>query len=443
MRKRPQIKGFLTVWALLSALSLGWTAGPESSGEPLSLTRAIELAIRNNLTSKLAKADSEAARGQAIQAAASLLPQITGSVQQSRVFKVNLEAQGFPANGGFNPLLGPFNTFDARFNLVQKLLDFSAIWRRAVGKTGEKIADLEEQVARDQVATAAVLAYFEAQRTRRSVVAAEADLKLSESLRKLARDQHAAGIATGVDVARAETNYAQFDLRRIRAEAVAANSDVRLKRLLGLAMNQPVVLPDIPRAALTDPVIDQALGEARAQRAEVRLTQAVVEQARYSAKAARAEYIPALAAKGDYGFSGNTPSETARTGSIGGQLQVPIFAGGTTHGRVVEAEAREREADDRMTDTQMQIEEDVRLSAQTLIAAAEETRVAEKALELARKELAMARDRYQAGVGDNIQLLTSQTSVARAADDQVNAFAHLDTARANLAAAMGAIQQFK
>ena len=92
---------------------------------------------------------------------------------------------------------------------------------------------------------------------------------------------------------------------------------------------------------------------------------------------------------------------------------------------------------------QAQVEEDVRLSLQTLRAATEETRVADQAVNLAKKELTMARDRYATGVGDNIQLLSAQTSLDRALEGQVNAWAHWDIARVNLATALGHMQDFK
>ena len=199
-----RMKKYLWLIALLAAPVL---ADPAPAVQTLSLSQAITLAIRNNLSMKLAKAATEEARGQAIQAASSLLPQITGSLQQSRVFKINLEAEGFPANNPFfAPLLGPFNVFDARLQLVQKLLDFNAIWLHQLGKTNLRISVLQEKLARQQVATAAALAYLEAQRSLRAVSAAQAQVALSASLLKLARDQHQAGISTGVDVARAETN---------------------------------------------------------------------------------------------------------------------------------------------------------------------------------------------------------------------------------------------
>ena len=158
----------------------------------------------------------------------------------------------------------------------------------------------------------------------------------------------------------------------------------------------------------------------------------------------RSQYAPSIQALADYGFSGNTPESTARTGSIGGRLTLPIFTGGDTHGKTVAALAQTDEYwESRYADIRIQVEEDIRLALETLEAEVEETQTADKALSLAKTELKMARDRFAAGVGDNIQLLAAQTSLSRSLDERVDTYARYDTARVNLATALGHVQEFK
>ena len=127
------MKSFALWITLLFLTTAGWSqdalapvASPPVSvnAQALTLPQAIQEAILHNLTTQLSRALTEEARGRVLQAASSLLPQITGTVQQQRVFKVNLESEGFPANNPFfSPELGPFNAFDARLQLVQTLLN--------------------------------------------------------------------------------------------------------------------------------------------------------------------------------------------------------------------------------------------------------------------------------------------------------------------------------
>src|SRR5258708_21311 len=122
----------------------------------LSVEQAMARAIATNLTTHLAQAASIEARGRVLQAASSLLPQLTGSLTQERVFKLNLAAEGFTSSPLIsNPVIGPFNVFDARIQLVQNLLDINSIWLTKAASASFRVARLAEDLAAEQVASAA------------------------------------------------------------------------------------------------------------------------------------------------------------------------------------------------------------------------------------------------------------------------------------------------
>src|SRR5207247_65559 len=132
------------------------------------------------------------------------------SVSQSRTFKANLAAQGFAASPILpSTIIGPYNTFDARFEFVQKILDLNSIWTMKAASANERVARFEEDLAAEQVASAAALAYIENLRAVRAVEDAEANLSLAQRLSDTAHHQHDAGVATAIDVARAETVVSQ------------------------------------------------------------------------------------------------------------------------------------------------------------------------------------------------------------------------------------------
>src|ERR1700690_1324999 len=211
---------YIIRFLLIVILGATWAmvAHAETEAQPNSITLAdaMNMAIKTNLQTQLAKAATLEARGKAIQDAASLLPQITGSVSQSRVYKINLAAEGFEASSFLpNPVIGPYNSFDARFQLVQKILDLNSLWKAKEKSSLTDVARLEEELVSEQVASVAALSYIEDLRTIHDVVDAQADLTLAQRLATLAHHQHDAGLATGVDVARAETRLAQDKQRLI------------------------------------------------------------------------------------------------------------------------------------------------------------------------------------------------------------------------------------
>ncbi len=449
---------------LASAWAMVAHAEGAAPAATLSMQGAIQHAIETHLTIRLARASTQEARGRTIQAAASLLPRITGQVSQSRIFKSNLATQGFQASSFLpNPLIGPYNNFDARVELVQNLLDVNAIWLTKEASAQTRAATLQESLAAEQVASAAALAYIEGVRAVRAVQDAQANLELAQGLARLAHQQHDAGAATGVDVARAETHVAEDQQNLIQARLAATEADIRLKRIVGIPLETAVTLADPlrhpPQPSSSSPAVsgrgsildsppttagnDRLVTQAQSDRVELLIAREQVKAESYGLAAARSNFLPTVDARGDYGYSGNEPQGSERTGSIGARLSLPIFSGGATTGEVKASKARHAAAQNQLDDIHIQVEEDVRLALHTVSAEAEGVTTADTQVTLAERELKLAQDRYAAGAGDNIQVVSAQTALAGARQSRVVAQARHADARANLAMALGHMRTFQ
>jgi outer membrane protein TolC len=415
-----------------------------ASAAELTLSQAIDRAVKNNVSVRVAAAQTEQVRGQALRDASSLLPKILGTASQTRVFKANLQAMGFEPGQGFNTLIGPYNSFDARLSLVQNIFDLSAIAQAKAGRREARAAELEETLAKEQVASAAALAYLDLIRSRRAVEAAQTDADLSASLQKLSSDQHRSGLATGVDVARSQTQTAQGDLRLIRARTSERQARIKLARLIGISLEEPITTTDVLNDSSSTVIpIEQALALAEKDRPEMNIANLLYEAQRQSYNGARYANAPRVYATGDYGLSGVTPDNSKETGSIGAHLELPIFTGRANEGATKEVQALMEQAKLKRDDIRQQIEEDVRLAFDTLSAARDEVTTATQAQNFADQEMKMARDRYAAGVGDNIQVITAQNQVVQADDDVIGAIAGYQAARINLDMSLGHAQTFK
>ena len=135
----------------------------------LSFEQAIQLAIENNLATLLAHERRNEARGVKQQSLAALLPNVSGVTYQASLTE-NLAALGFQPGiiPGFNStFVGPFRNFDARVLLAQTIFDLSAIRNYQAGRAGVRVAELQEGLAREQVASGTGLIYLEALRADR------------------------------------------------------------------------------------------------------------------------------------------------------------------------------------------------------------------------------------------------------------------------------------
>ena len=92
------------------------------------------------------------------------------------------------------------------------------------------------------------------------------------------------------------------------------------------------------------------------------------------------------------------------------------------------------------TDLRNQIAQEVRTAAAQLDSAKTEVDVANAGIDLAREEVTQARDRFQAGVANNIEVITAQDELARANDNQIVALYRYNQAHADLAHATGQME---
>src|SRR5260370_28932328 len=109
-------------------------------------------------------------------------------------------------------------------------------------------------------------------RADRAVATAQTNVTLAQTLLKLAQDQRDAGIATGVDVTRAQTRLAQEQVRLLRPQTDSEEGRLQLQRIVGLPLGSPLTLTDLLHLELvTLPPIETAVAQAQDTRAEVRL----------------------------------------------------------------------------------------------------------------------------------------------------------------------------
>jgi len=83
----------------------------------------------------------------------------------------------------------------------------------------------------------------------------------------------------------------------------------------------------------------------------------------------------------------------------------------------------------------------VKTALLNLRSARNEVEVANLGVKLAEEEVHQARDRFQAGVANNIEVISAQDSLTRANDNQIAALYRFNQARADLARAIGQMEK--
>jgi outer membrane protein TolC len=111
---------------------------------------------------------------------------------------------------------------------------------------------------------------------------------------------------------------------------------------------------------------------------------------------------------------------------------VPIFQGNRTRGRLVEADADIRNRRAEADDLKASIYYEVRAAFLDLDATATQLALAGKTRDLADQQLTQARDRFAAGIANNVEVVQAQDAVAVAAEQFIAAQYGYDLAKGAL-----------
>ncbi|MEP7119133.1 MAG: TolC family protein, partial [Acidobacteriota bacterium] len=246
----------------------------------------------------------------------------------------------------------------------------------------------------------------------------------------------------GIDVLRAQVQVQTQRQKRIQADNAFEKSKLRLARAIGLPPGQTLTLTDaVPYAPLAAVSLEKALADAYAQRSDYLAAKNRVAAAEASLRAATMEYLPTLRLDADYGTIGQTVSTSHPTYTVAATVRVPIFEGGRTQGKRMEADALAKQRKAELDDLRARIDMDVRDALLDLTAAAQQVEVATTTMDLAGQQLTQARNRFAAGVAGNLEVTQAQESVASAADQHIDALFRHNLAKASLARAVGAAEQ--
>jgi outer membrane protein TolC len=186
--------------------------------------------------------------------------------------------------------------------------------------------------------------------------------------------------------------------------------------------------------------VDQSLEAAYTNRPEMKALLHEQRQVELAKQQAGESRYPALSFDGYWSEQGLTPNTAIPAYVYAFNLNVPLFTGGRIGAQRARAELEVRKVSQQEQEQRNQIALQVRTAIAQMAAARSEVDVANQAVGLANEEVSQARDRFQAGVANNIEVISAQDALARANDNQIVALYRYNQARADLAHATGQME---
>ena len=422
-----------------AALGLIFVLAPllTAQEQPLSLDKAVALALERNERALAAHQDIAAANARVAQARSFFLPAVTStSTYSRRPFERTITVGDSTVviqrlNGLSEAVALNWTLFDARS--MTSLAAVRAQRNADVAAATESRRQLAFEVSQAFLATLGTTQVREASARRFTFAGQNLDA---------AKARFNAGLASINDVTRAELEYATAEVVLTQLQGQVETGTLQLGNLLDApdAVRGPLVVPEFlieaasAEAANTEALINEAL----ARRLDVGALRWIASSQRALAKVPLLGFLPSLSASGRYtitneaGFSGQNS-----TWSAGATLNWSLFDGLARFGQ-----ARERRALAKLADLDVQaavrrVDLEVREALVSMANQRASLKQATTAHEVAKKNAAETTELYRQGLASALQVADANVSLFEAEVALVQERYGLGVAFLNLEAALG------
>ena len=415
--------------------------------DPLPLQDAVERGLCNNPKTREAWAQVKIqAAGVGIGRAA-YLPTVTGNWQGVRDDTAT-NVTGYPQYSS-DYRSSVLRTESVSLNWV--LYDFGG--RKAALANATALlaaARASQEAALEQAFADVAKDYYAAQAAQGAFVAAQEIEQTANDSFKAATVRVNKGIAPISDELQAQTSWAEAVINRTKAQGDWQTALGALASDMDLDPSMPITLPDVGDGVTPDLDFNESVAElieqAKRSHPSVLAAEEQVEAAAAKVSQTRAEGLPSVSFVAKYSWN-NQPT-TLQIGFpqfpanghewyLGIQVSIPIFEGFTRTYQIRQAEAQTELQRDTLNEVQQQVGLDVWNSYQTLQTSTHNLGNSAMLLDVARRSYTAAQRRYQTGVGNILELLNAQSSLAGAKRQRIQALTDWRSARLQLASKLG------
>lgn len=407
--------------SLRDASSLGLTAAPEQAQAPVvaewwrdfgdeTLNRLMAKALETSPNLKLAQA--RLARAQAVTevANAAALPQLTGQIDLTR--------QRYTANGAVPPpLAGSIRENGTAQLSASWELDFFGKNRAALDAALGSVnaAQADAQAARVLLASQVARTYFQLVRLNEQAGVARRTLAQREETLKLVKDRVNAGLDTRLELRQSEGGLPEARLQLETVQEQMALTGNALNALIGQPISDVALAPSSQSAIKTVAVASVIPADLLGRRADIAAARWRVQASSNDVVNAKAQFYPNINLVAFAGFSSIGLGRLLDSGSqqwgVGPALRLPIFDAGrlraNLRGKTADLDAAVESYNAAVIDAVRDVADQV-ASSQAIVRQQAEQRAAQDAAEGAYD---IAVQRYKAGLGNYLNVLTAETSV--------------------------------
>lgn len=320
--------------------------------EVLTLQQAIKYALENKADAKKSALELENAGYKIDEVRAAALPQINASGS----LKYNILIPEIAIGDNIFKMGQPWGATGI-VSLNQQLFNQSVFTGLKAASTTREFYVINKDLTEEQLIERVAIAYFDVFQTQLNLETIDINLNSTIKTSNVISGLVDAGLGKKIDLDR--TNVAINNLKANRQIVVNALElkENALKFAIGMSMDREVDLPketfDVNGAIALESMDVE-------NRTEVLLSKKQIELLELNKKATIADLYPRLSLGADFGWNGfgnGFPTGGnfmwPKTSSVGLNLSIPIFSGGSTRSRINQADIQIRQAQVVLDDTKL------------------------------------------------------------------------------------------
>jgi len=345
-----------------------------------------------------------------------------------------------PASPGSKVPIGTRDNYAFSIEATQPLFAGGTLYNSyRIAKNNYLAADLDRQSFVRDLKKEVIDAYYGVIEARQVYDVALSGVSSIKAHLDVANAFYKQGMIPKNDLLEAQVRYAQSEQNLIMAENAIKLSESKLNLLLGRSLSEPVVIDtEIPMAEMVES-LDASTETALTARQEVKTLMLQIENANKAVTISRAGYLPSIAANCIYERTGAHPDVEDDSWSIGVGMSWNLFKGGSDYYEVSKAKSLSSKLGYLLTNLQNMISLEVKNAYLSTREAKARTTVAEKAIDQAKENLRIQKDRYNLQVATTTEVLDAQSMLDQSMKNYIFARASYAKGLASLHAAMGTL----
>ena len=416
-----------------------------ASAQSLSRAEAVAQALAANPTIKLSLQQVAVLEGRIVEARADALPDITWNTIATRFRDPSLlnspGFDNFPPE--FRDALSPIpaNAFSTTADVRQTLFSFKLGKALEAARIARQGGEQEVQRARQVTALDAIRAYNQLLFTMEQLRVIQANAQSKQTHLDYARNRRVAGVATELEVLRAEVDLENARAEERRAENDVATACATLNTVMLRPTNDPIHPTDTLAVVPFTAEFEAAVKEAMAARPDLQLLRTEEQVRDRLVGVAEGDAKPSVEFNGSWGFAVRRPKNIFNPDysrwSASIQLKVPLFDGWRTAGRVAQARANRDTVSEQIAALESQVRLEVQTALDALALADRTIQAAELNVVQARRASEMTDANYKLGAATQLDVVDAQQSLRQAENVRNQALYTHANARAALRFIMG------